>query len=200
MTAPVVPLYPSFATPEQYALLTSTAVDPNIQPLLDGASGLIRRYCQWHISPVVTADVVVDGRGGYLQTLPTLRLVDLVSLDEIDCNATIVHYDGSELEWSASGYVKKQTGQWARGTWTERLRGITASMTHGFDPAEVLDLSILCAHIVASAVASPFGEKMQGVGSVNIQYSTTSEGTAGGMVLAEHQMLQLDRYRLFGRA
>lgn len=185
--------YPSFATPDQYAALTNTDVDPDIQPMLDAASSLIRRYCGWHVSPIVTEDVIVDGRGGYVQTLPTLHLVELLTLDETSCTGTLTSYVGDEIEWSTSGFLRKCS------LWTDRLRGIKASISHGFDPDDCGYLATLCASIVARASASPYGEKAQTVGSVSVQYSTATDGSSGGVALSESQMAQLDSLRLFGR-
>lgn len=185
--------YPSFATPSQYAALTNTVEDPAIQPMLDAASSMIRRYCGWHISPVVAEDVVVDGRGGHTQTLPTLRLVELVSVDETSWAGSTTVYAGDEIEWSADGYLHRQ------GYWTERLRGVKASIVHGIPPEDCLDLAMLCCNIVARAAASPNGETGQTVGSVSVSFSTTGDGMAGGVSLGDSQMAQLDSLRLFGR-
>ena len=40
----------------------------------------VRAYCGWHIAPVVTETLTLDGPGGHLLVLPTLRLVDLLSV------------------------------------------------------------------------------------------------------------------------
>jgi hypothetical protein len=121
-------------------------------------------------------------------------LVDVVTLDEIDASGTVTTVDGDLIEWSEDGYLRKVVGHW-----TERLRGIRATIQHGIPTDDCLDLAMLCANIVARASASPFGEKAQTVGSVSVQFSTTPGGQSGGVVLFDHQMIQLDHLRLFGR-
>ena len=190
----MVATYPSFATPAQYAEWTGVDPPPDgIQDLLDGASSMIRRYCGWHVAPVVTEDIVTDGRGGQIQMLPTLRLVDLVALSEQMPGNVMNVYPPTEVEWSRDGYLRKPNC--AR--WTERLRGITATIEHGFE--DYGDLTAMVLTMTARAKASPFGLTSQAVGSVSVGMSTTPGGQAGGMVLFDHQMIALDGYRIFGR-
>lgn len=185
--------YPSLATPEQYAALTGTPVNPDIQPVLDAASALIRRYCGWHISPVMQEEMIVDGAGGHVQNLPTLNLVNLLALEELMPGGTVNVYPPTEVEWSRNGYLRKV------GCWTERFQAITATVEHGYDEGDCLDLAMLCATMAARAVASPFGEKQQTVGSVTVALSSGASGAAGGVALYPDQAAQLDAYRLFGR-
>ena len=181
--------YPSFATPDQYAKLTGTPVNPDIQGLLDAASSMIRRYCGWHIAPVVTEACIADGSGGKLQALPTLRLVDLVALDETS-NGVVTVWDPADIEWSRNGYLRKV------GMWTARLQGVAATIEHGFELDDVGDLAMLCATMAARAEASPFGEKQAAVGSVSTTLSASPSGAAGGVSLYADQLAQLDGYRL----
>ena len=85
----------------------------------------VRDYCGWHIAPSITEEVTVDGSGGALLLLPTLRLTDLASITN---DGRLV----ANPEWSQTGMV--------RGSWTGKFRGVVANMTHGFDecPAEVV--------------------------------------------------------------
>lgn len=188
--------YPSFATPEQYAALTGTNPSPeNIQDLLDASSAMIRRYCGWHISPVVTEDITVDGSGGSILSLPTLRLLDIVGLTEVWNSQVTYAYSPDEIEWSRNGYLRKRGG----GAWTEAMRGITATIKHGFENADTGDLTQLCITMSARAQSSPFGVTQQAVGQVSVRMSAGSGGAAGGVSLYPDQMLTLDSYRLFGR-
>lgn len=186
--------YPSFATPAQYAAWTGITPPPDdIQELLDSASAMIRRYCGWHVAPVVTEDVVTDGRGGQIQMLPTMRLLDLVALSEQLTSDVTNVYPPTEVEWSRDGYIKKPNCA----NWTLRLRGISATIEHGF--SEYADLTAMVCMMTARAKSNPFGITSQAVGSVSVGMSVTPGGQAGGLVLFDHQMIALDSYRLFGR-
>lgn len=89
----------------------------------------IRGYCGWHIAPVVTEDVVLNGDGGDVLFLPTMRLVSLTAVTSDGTAAT-------DLEWSESGMVRGHR-------WSSKFRGIAATMTHGHDewPPELAALA-----------------------------------------------------------
>src|SRR5665647_3190809 len=108
------------------------ASDPRVQPLLDGATSAIRRWCGWHITPSVTETLVLDGPGGDVLTLPTLYLTALTSVTED--NILLTEYDPAtdlgDYEWSELGNVKRVYGHW-----TERYRGLSVAIVHGYDDA-----------------------------------------------------------------
>src|SRR5690606_21826214 len=112
---------PPFLTPAEFSAGTGgkiAAGDPRVQPLIDGATAAIRRYCGWHVAPVVTEEVILDGPGGRLLSFPTLRLVSIGALSE-DGEAAVV----ADLEWSELGNVRKRCGRW-----TDCFRGVTATI------------------------------------------------------------------------
>ena len=114
--------------------------------------------------------MTVDGSGCAVQMLPTLRLVDLVSITN----------DGAAVsnpEWSASGFV--------RGLWSCRLRGVTATMRHGYEdwPADLLGALVELATDDQKARVSQVTNRAYQV-SFDIDAET------------ERQRSVLDRYRL----
>lgn len=94
------------------------------------AEALVQRYCGWHIGLPRTETFTVDGSGGSLQMLPTLYLTDVVSV-----TSDAVLLDPLTYDWSKNGYLERIDGY----RWSCRLRGITATITHGYDtyPEEV---------------------------------------------------------------
>lgn len=151
-----------------------------------GAENAIRRYCGWHVYPVTTENVVMDGSGRSVLRLKTLRLLEITAFSE-DGRAL----DPATLEWSQAGYLQRH-----HGTFTRRLRGIRASIKHGFDQAPELQALVLT--IAERAKASPAGVVQEAAGAVNIRFSTFGSGAAGGVALMEHEYALLDRYRLPG--
>lgn len=93
----------------------------------DSACEAVRDYCGWHIAPSVTEEVTVDGSGGSIQILPTLRLTGITTITN-DGHVVV------QPEWSRDGIV--------RGCWTGKFRGVVATITHGYDacPAEVFSV------------------------------------------------------------
>ncbi len=94
--------------------------------LLAAALSQVRSYCCWHVTPVkVDHEVTLDGPGTRVLELPTGLLLELSELTE-DTRALDVD---TLLDWSADGLVRKKSGAF----WSRRYRGITATMTHGYD-------------------------------------------------------------------
>lgn len=89
---------------------------------------LVRRYCGWHVTPVKTHILRLNGSGAALLRLPTLRLGAILSLRENG-----VDIDPESLEWSTDGRVFKA----GRLPWTDRLGGIVIEIEHGFADAEM---------------------------------------------------------------
>lgn len=125
------------------------AVDADLQDyragaewmLVAAAEGAVRSYCGWHVAPSTSETVVVDGSGGYTQHLPTLHLTNVTSVTEVDADGVSQTVDLTDVQWSAAGYL------WRPTSWTTRLRGVSAQITHGHElvppemQAVVLDLA-----------------------------------------------------------
>ncbi|WP_396902458.1 hypothetical protein [Mycolicibacterium sp.] len=91
----------------------------------------VRRYCGWHVSPVIEGDIVtLDGPGSALLVLPTLRMSALTKVVEND-----VELDLSTLAWSRRGLVRKKSGA----LWSCEYGAITVTFTHGFTEEEAAD-------------------------------------------------------------
>src|SRR5699024_5956494 len=151
----------------------------------------IRRYCRWHVAPEVeVTEQVLDGPGGHLLVLPTLRLTKVSALavrthegwNDWDAEAL------EALEWSANGEVYR------RRRWPRRFRSVRMSYTHGFEDAP--DLVQIIQQVVAHALASPMGATREQAGALAVTWATTAPGVSGGLSLLERDMAVLDTYRL----
>ncbi|AOE44288.1 head-to-tail connector protein [Gordonia phage Eyre] len=93
----------------------------------------IRRYCGWHIAPVIEdAVVTLDHLGDRVLTLPTLHVVDVTS---------IVDADGNAIEgwtWSDDGLLHRERG-WPRG-----YRSVRVTFSHGLaaTPRGLVDVAL----------------------------------------------------------
>lgn len=166
-----VSLYPPFA-------------DENVR-VADAAAATIRGYCRWHIWPVVTETVVLDGPGSGLLMLPTLRLlaVSAVSQTRRGRGQTAATLDvAADLEWSAAGMVWHVDGV----PWSGRARGVSVTFTHGYAvaPPEVIQLA---AALVKRAASNPARLKRMQVGQRSEDYETAG--------LLRDEMAVLDPYR-----
>jgi hypothetical protein len=117
----------------------------------------VRAFCGWHIAPEVTETITRDGTGSSVLVLPTLRLVDLVSITNEGTAVT-------DPEWSASGMVRAYC-------WTWKLRGIVAEFTHGYEewPAELLAVMAE----MASATSALAGVKAVTSGAHQVTFETS---------------------------
>lgn len=176
--------YPPLVTVPDY----NDALSGNPEAFLAGATAAVRRACGWHISPIITQEVVLDGAGGYEIDLPTLRLRRLLRVTN-DGNPI----DTDTIDASADGTIALTSGAWSR-----RLGGIRITMEHGYDPEDVEDLRILIDTIAARAAASPNGVVQEATGAVNIRFSSFGGQTAGGVALFAHERELLATYKLVG--
>lgn len=178
---------PPFITKENFSQGTGGKIptsDPRVEPLLKGASAAIRRYCGWHIAPVLQADLVLDGPGGSLLTLPTLRLVNVLSFQD-DGNPVEV----ADLEWSERGMIRHRGRRLTR-----KFRGIEATVQHGWDEAP--DVAQIVQQVVANALSSPLGATREQAGALSVSWATTAPGVSGGLSLLQRDLDVLNLYRL----
>ena len=153
------------------------------QSLIDQATALVRSYCGWHVAPVITETLVLDGSGSATQMLPSLRVRGI----------STVTYDGvplspDEYDWSPVGYLT------VPGRCSKRAGALSVTLTHGFDDAP--DLAAVVMAVVSRAQASPNGVVRTQAGPFAETYSQTAFNVAGGVSLVAHEYSILDRYRL----
>jgi len=140
--------------------------DPETARQLDAALTAARRYCGWHVTPVLSnADLTLDGPGGFTLILPTLQMSAL-SLASEDS----VALDVADLSWSARGLVRKNNGT----MWTTALGGITVRISHGYATAADFESAVLAA-IDRGAFSQEATDAPRVIGP--FQYSEPAGGT-----------------------
>lgn len=147
-----------------------SGVDPDAWA---AACQAVRTYCRWHIAPQIVQPVTVDGSGGRVQLLPTLRLV---ALEDVVNGGVPV----AGPEWSGAGMVRLP----GCGRWTDAYRGVSATMTHGYGecPADVLRI---VSELVTSGAAGGFSQVSSGAHQVTFEPA-----------MSQRQRDVLDSYRL----
>jgi hypothetical protein len=155
--------------------------DPGTADALNRALAACRRFCGWHVAPVRTGTVTLDGDGSRLLVLPTLRLTALTSL--IEDGVTL---DVDTLEWSARGLVRKPNG----GCWSGKFGAIAVTMSHGFDEAQDWQAAVLSFADRSSLTGT--GGRPTVVGP--FQYGT--EAMAAGSAFSAAERALLEQYRL----
>lgn len=162
--------------------------DEPTQHALAAVTRQIRNHCGWHVGPERTETITVDGPGGFVLALPTLHLT---AIEKIADAGTEV----DDPEWSSTGDVRKPNGR----PWSERYRGITATITHGYDYAP--EVAAIVLELVAQAVNTPAGTSAVGerMGPFQFDAAATAAGTrmaVGGATFLQSQLAVLDHYRI----
>lgn len=153
-------------------------------PTPDPALAAARSYCGWHVTPQRSDELVLDGPGGTLLALPTLHLVEIESLTEDGEQITL-----TDLEWSATGVVRKKSGL----AWTTKLGGITVEITHGYDSAEDFDQAVsLIEASLTSTIRDDPAMTSKKVADVEYQWAVSLTGGVGPASVL------LDKYKLPG--
>lgn len=121
-------LLPSDA--EQYTKGRLSQTDPDVARGLASALSRARNYCGWHVSPVRTETIALDGPGRTLLLLPTLKVVAITDIsiggESIDL-ATV-----RELA-DTPGALYRERG------WPCGFSNIAVTFSHGFTQAECED-------------------------------------------------------------
>lgn len=153
---------------------------------LDAAEQMVRDYCGWHIAPVITQTIVLDGSGARSLFVPSLKVLNVTA-----CKVRGLELDVTALEWSGDGFLRRDCG------WPDRLRSIELTIEHGFEFAP--GVAEIVKEIASRAASAVGGRTRESAGGVNITNALVAPGVSGGVVLMEHEKAALDRYRIFGR-
>jgi hypothetical protein len=103
---------------------------------LAAAHGSVRRFCGWHVAPLIEDTIVLDGSGGRDVLLPSLRVVELIEVlnDGVDVTGSV--------DTSRAGMLRLQSG-----LWTDRFGRVSVKLRHGYDLDEVPDVAAVIAGV-----------------------------------------------------
>lgn len=188
-------------TPTQLSAWTEGEVaadDARALPLLQGAVAALRRYCRWHIFPVVADVVTMDGPGGSVLHLPeTMRVLSVEAVTDLRGDLSVTPPGPLALtvdvdyDWSELGSVGRLGARWP-----DRYRALEVSFTHGYEPEDVPDLVQIVLQACAIALSSPMGATQERAGQLGATWATTDPGVAGGLTLLARDRALLDPYRI----
>ena len=156
--------------------------DPETVRLLNFGLRAARAFCGWHVTPERDdVGIELDGPGGRLLALPTLKLVELTAVTEDGKTLPI-----SDLYVSKRGLVRKKSG----GCWSSHYGAISVSMRHGITDAEDFNAAVL-SFIDRSSTAAD-GGRARVIGP--FQYE--ADAMATGSAFSEIEQWLLEQYRL----
>ncbi|MEX0687700.1 MAG: hypothetical protein WD072_03410 [Pirellulales bacterium] len=151
---------------------------------LAAAVAAARNYCGWHVTPVISGQqVILDGPGTYLLSLPTLKLTALTTVVENDIELNL-----NDLNWSARGLIQRRDGHY----WTTLFGAISVTFSHGYASAPDFESAVLSS-IARGAFSTDTGPRVIGP-------FTYSEITPAGALFTDAERAILDKYALERRA
>lgn len=151
--------------------------DDRTEMLLNAALAAARRYCGWHVTPSRSDTLTVDGSGGAVLLLPTMRLTDITAVTEngVDLDVDTINFAPRGVVWKTSNLNRR----WCRDS-------ITFEVVHGFDDVPDFNMAVLTA-----VERGSFGAAREVIGP--FQYTTTG---AVNSTFSEAEKAVLDLYRL----
>lgn len=162
------------------------ASDPRLPDLIGGVTAAIRRYCGWHVGPVIEETVTLDSAGGSWLKLPSLQVVEVSS----------VKVNGQEIKdrfrWSRQGLIRLKSG-----CFPDDYGCVEVTFRHGFEDVSLVRQ--VAVQVIVNALSSPLGVTREQAGQVSISWSQTAPGVSGGISLLQRDLDILDSYRLESR-
>lgn len=142
------------------------------------AEQMIRDYCGWHVAPVITETLVLDGTGTHRLLLPSRCVVDV---SEVAVNGEPL--DPDDYEWSQGGILCRRLA-----VWPDRYRAIRVTLEHGFAAAPVL--AEIAAAVEARAAMDPTGAlASQRAGTQSVAFSAAASAAGRGLLASEQALL-----------
>lgn len=106
--------------------------------MLAAALTVARQKVGWHVSPIRSESMTIDGPDSRVLFLPTMKIRSLTSVEEdgvtLDTSKISISVgDGPMMRRRAA--LRKRAGGW----WTGEYGGLNITMSHGFDETEAGD-------------------------------------------------------------
>lgn len=161
-----------------------TQVDPAFW--LNAANAAVRRECGWHVAPVITETLTLDGRGGPTLLLPSQRVVAVTSAKNDGEDVT------SRVRFSRSaGILTLASG------WSTDVGSIEITLIHGFPVEDVPDVAALIVTLTKRAAAAGAGNiAQQAIGPASARYSADRDGAPLNIRLLQSEKDSLAPFKL----
>lgn len=159
-----------------------TQVDPAFW--LSAANQAIRTECGWHVAPIITEELVLDGPGGTALLVPSKRVRSIISATSDGRDVT------DEVKFSRrAGVLTLASG------WSCEVGSIELVILHGYELEEVADVAGLVVSLTKRAASSGVIVQ-QSVGSASARLVTGRDGLTAGLPLFESEKAILAPHKL----
>lgn len=139
---------------------------PFSQQVVDGAVGALRRRAGWHIAPLKTETVTVDGSDTRLLVLPTLQLTAVSEVRDVSGTSPVVLHN-----WSAAraGMLRRADG------WPCGFLAVAADITHGYVECPPDLLSVIATLCTLSTTNGQVEQESLGSWSVTLREALSQQ-------------------------
>lgn len=173
--------------PTALSLIMTSSTPTDRAFWLNAAHQAVRRECGWHVAPIITETLVLDGRGGKALLLPSKRVREVMSVlnDGTDVTDAVRFSRRSGVLTLASG-------------WSTEVGSIEVTLEHGYSPAEAADVAgIIAAASARGASTAAAGAVIeQSVGGARVRYGSDNKGGILSVQLLESEKTMLAQYKL----
>lgn len=172
------------ADPTATSPIVGATSQVNAQFWLNAAHASVRNECGWHVAPLITETLAMDGSGGTTLLLPSKRIKQVVAATSDGVDVTDrVHVS------QRAGMVEIE------GCWSRRLGGISITLEHGYAPEEVPDVAALILNLAKRAGSGQSLIASQSVNGASVSYLTAG-GAPLSVPLLQIEKDMLSKYRL----
>lgn len=148
------------------------------------ANHSVRNYCRWHVAPVITETLVVDGSGTASLLIRSKHVLELVRVVNDGEDVT------DRVDVSEAGALELRGGRFTR-----RLGRVTVELRHGWKAEEVPLVAALIVTVAARGKSGARPVVSQGVGGASVAYATQG-GAPLAIPLLKSEERTLDPYRI----
>jgi hypothetical protein len=170
--------------PELAPLLTAADLPDlaDATTVAEEVTAAIREHCGWHVAPAWAEVLELDGQGGTLLTLPTLRLT-AVALVEVDGVAV------TDYTWSRRGQLRRWAG------WPTGFRSVAVTVTHGYPEVPRI---VVAAGRAAGKRELENPRKLRSASALGVSevYTVPATGEPYGVSLSKVEQRMVARYKL----
>lgn len=160
----------------------STQVNPAFW--LNAANQAIRTECGWHVAPIITEELVLDGPGGTALLVPSKRVRSIIMATSDGRDVT------DQVKFSRrAGVLTLASG------WSCDVGSIELTLEHGYELDEVAEVAALIVTLTKRAATSG-AIVQQSIGSASVRLATGRDGSAAGVPLFESEKAILEPYKL----
>lgn len=145
----------------EHMKVPASVTDPVLQDVIDRAVGRMRDYCRWHVFPAQEATATLDGNGAESLLLPSLHVVDVLSVTVAGRLLT-----SDQFEWSNKGYLRRTRRQ----SFPDSLRAVQVRFSHGYDIDDIDGVRDVLLSMVERVVTLPHFIKSSSAGEASVTY------------------------------